>query len=83
MGWPPRPWPVPPVSSQRSVPAKAVSKHQFRLFQAAAHGRAKIPGMDAAAAAEYIRGQSPANLPERHARAAAQAHARHKKRKKR
>lgn len=45
------------------MPAK--SKSQFRLFQAVAHGAAKLPGLSKGEAKEYVSGQSPKSLPEK------------------
>jgi hypothetical protein len=44
------------------MPAK--SKRQFRLMQAAAHGKAKGKGLSKGEAAEFVKGQSPKGLPE-------------------
>jgi len=44
------------------MPAK--SKKQFRLMQAAAHGKAKVKGLSKGEAAEFVKGQSPKGLPE-------------------
>ena len=45
------------------MPAK--SKKQFRLMQAAAHGKAKVKGLSKGEAAEFVKGQSPKGLPEK------------------
>lgn len=45
------------------MPAK--SKAQFRYMQGVAHGSIKGKGLSRAAAAEYVAGQSPKNLPEK------------------
>ena len=48
------------------MPNKAVSKAQFRFFQAAAHGKAKdAHGMSPETAKEMLGHQSPKGLPER------------------
>jgi len=44
------------------MPAK--SKKQFRLMQAAAHGKTKAKGLSKGEAAEFVKGQSPKGLPE-------------------
>ena len=46
------------------MPAKAVSKKQFRLFKAVEAGEAKLPGLSQRAAGEMTAGQSPVGLPE-------------------
>lgn len=49
------------------MPAKAVSKAQFRFFQAIAHGivKKKPKGLSREEAREFIAGQSPKGLPEK------------------
>lgn len=44
----------------------ATSKAQFRFMQGVAHGNIKAKGLSRAKAAEYVSGQSPTGLPERH-----------------